>query len=175
MTYTAKTTSELRAIKGTQAEILSAELALIDTELDTQATATGKAAINYALLTAGMGTRTAVATSGVDLASGSNAVYYGVFQAPQAMTIVGMVTVPNEAYVKDTTDAQVILKDRADTPVTKATYTMPAAGRAAKTFVTTAPASASLAAGDILDLYITATGSATGTGHVDVILKYIIN
>ena len=73
-----------------------------------------------------MGTRTAVATSGVDLASGADAVYYGVFHATQAMTITGMVTVLNEAYVKDTTDAVVILKDRAGTPVTKCTYTMPA-------------------------------------------------
>lgn len=166
--YTAKNAAQLRAKAGTQASIMAAELASVDAAIDT-------AKIQQALLTAGMGTRTAVATSGVDLASGSNAVYYGVFHATQAMTITGMVTVLNEAYVKDTTDAVVILKDRAGTPVTKCTYTMPAAGRAAKTSVTTTPASAALAAGDILDLYITASGNSTGTGFVDVILKYTIN
>ena len=51
---------------------------------------------------------------------------------------------------------------------------MPAAGRAAKTSVTTTPASAALAAGDILDLHITASGNS-GTGFVDVILLYTIN
>jgi len=166
--FTAKTAMQLRAKSGTKAEIISGEFALVDAAIDT-------AKIQYANLTAGMGTRTAVATSGVDLASGSNAVYYGVFQAAQAMTIVGMVTVLNEAYVKDTTDAVVILKDRAGTPVTKVTYTLPTAGRAAKSFITTAPASAALAAGDILDLYITASGSLIGTGYVDVILKYTID
>lgn len=166
--FNAKNANQLRAKAGTQAEIISEEFALVDAAIDT-------AKIKTCLLTAGMGTRTAVATSGVDLASGSDAVYYGVFQATRAITITGMTTVLNEAYVYNTTDAKVTLKDRAASPVTKATYTMPQAGRAAKTSVTTTPASASLAAGDILDLYITATGSSTGTGYVDVILEYTIN
>ena len=165
--FTAKNAAQLRAKAGTKAETLAAEFASVDAAIDT-------AKIQQALLTAGMGTRTAVATSGVDLASGSDAVYYGVFHATQAMTITGMVTVLNEAYDKDGTDAVVILKDRAETPVTKCTYTMPATGRAAKTSETTTPASAELAAGDILDLYITASGSS-GTGYVDVILLYTIN
>lgn len=166
--FSAKTAAQLRAKSGTKAEIIAGEFALIDAAIDT-------AKIQNRLLTAGMGTRTAVATSGVDLASGSNAVYYGVFQAHQAMTIVGMVTVLNEDYVKNTTDAVVTLKDRAASPVTKCTYTFPEAGRAAKSFVTTTPTSVALAAGDILDLYITATGSSSGTGYVDVILIYTVD
>ena len=165
--YTAKSDAQLRAKAGTPASILASELKAVDDAIDT-------AKIQYALLTAGMGTRTAVATSGVDIASGADAVYYGVFHATQAMTITGMVTVLNEAYVKGTEDAEVILKDRAETPVIKCTYTMPAAGREANTSVTTTPASAALAEGDILDLYITASGS-TGTGYVDVILLYTID
>jgi hypothetical protein len=165
--FTAKNAAQLRAKAGTKAETLAAEFASVDAAIDT-------AKIQQALLTAGMGTRTAVETSGVDLASGSDAVYYGVFHATQAMTITGMVTVLNEAYVKGTEDAEVILKDRAETPVIKCTYTMPAAGREANTSVTTTPASAALAEGDILDLYITASGS-TGTGYVDVILLYTID
>lgn len=168
MTYTAPPYNFLKNAGGTDSSAIAAEFVKVDAAIDT-------ARIQPALLTAGMGTRTAVATSGVDLASGSNAVYYGVFQADRAMTIVSMVTVLNEAYVKDTTDAVVILKDRAASPVTKCTYTLPTAGRAAKTFVTTTPASAALAAGDILDLYITASGSSSGTGYVDVILNYTID
>lgn len=166
--FTAKTATQLRAKPGTKTEIISKEFALVDAAIDT-------AKIRYALLTAGMGTRTAVATSGVDIASGANVTYYGVFQAAQAMTIVGMVVVSNEAYKKDATDAKVTLKDRAASPVTKVDYTLSADGLAAKSFVTTTPASAALAAGDILDLYITATGSSSGTGYVDVLLKYTID
>ena len=166
--YTAKNAAQLSARVGTKASIMAAELKGIDDAIDT-------AKIQYALLTAGMGTRTAVATSGVDIASGANAVYYGVFHASQAMTILGMVTVANEAYKKDTTDAKVILKDRAATPVVKCTYTLPTTGLAAKTSVTTAPASAALSEGDILDLYITASGNTSGTGHVDVLLKYTVD
>lgn len=128
----------------------------------------------FAHLTAGMGTRTSVATAGVDLASGSNAVYYGVFAPGVAITITGMVSVLNEAYVKESTDAVIILKDRTGSPVTKCTYTLPTGGSAAKTIVTTTPASAAVASTDILDLYVTATGSSSGTGYADVFLKYII-
>jgi hypothetical protein len=183
MTYTAITRTAFRQKAGTLSEKLATEFALIDTELDTLAgadttltTATGKAAIKYAHLTAGLGTRTAVATTGVDLASGSDAVYYGVFAPGVAITIVGMVTCLNETYAKDTTDAIITIKDRTASPVTKVTYTLPIGGSAAKTIVTTTSiASASVASTDILDLYITATGSSSGTGYVDVWLKYTIN
>jgi tetrahydromethanopterin S-methyltransferase subunit E len=174
VTYTAKNANQLRGAKGTQAEILAREFGLIDTELDTLTTAVNKAKIKYLPLTAGLGTRTAVATTGVDLASGADAVYYGVFAPGVAVTIVGMVTVLNEAYVKNSTDAVITLKDRTGTPVTKVAYTLPLAGSPAKTIVTTTPASASLASTDILDLYITATG-ASGTGYADVFLKYTID
>ncbi|MGE5317070.1 MAG: hypothetical protein ACM3ME_03675, partial [Chloroflexota bacterium] len=124
-------------------------------------------------LTAGMGTRTAVATTGVDLATGANAVYYGAFCPGVGITILGMVTVLNEAYVKSSTDAVITIKDRTASPVTKVSYTLPAEGSAAKTIVTTTPVLAGVAETDILDLYITATG-AGGTGYADVWLKYTI-
>ena len=93
----------------------------------------------------------------------------------EVLIIVKEVTDYKKATLTVAKDAAVILKDRAGTPVIKCTYTMPATGRAAKTSEKTTPASAELAAGDILDLYITASGSGTGTGYVDVILLYTIN
>jgi hypothetical protein len=181
MTYTATTRTAFRQKAGTLSDKLATEFALIDTELDTLTgadstltTSVGKAAIKYAHLTAGLGTRTAVATTGVDLASGSDAVYYGTFAPGVSITIVGMVTCLNEAYVKDTTDAKIIIKDRTASPVTKVTYTLPIGGSPAKTIVTTNPAIAGVAETDILDLYITSTGSSSGTGYADVWLKYTI-
>lgn len=125
-------------------------------------------------LTAGLGTRTAVATTGVDLASGSDAVYYNCFCAPASVSIVGMITYLNEEYLKDTTDAVITLKDRTGSPVTKCTYTLPEGGSTAKTMVNTTPTLTGLASGDVLDLYITSTG-ASGTGYADVYLLYTVD
>ena len=165
--YTAPNQFFLKNTPGTDSSVIAAELAKIDAAIDTSK-------LRFAELTTGLGTDTALATSGVDLATGSNAQYYGRFVAPQAMTIVGMATYLTEAYLKDTTDAKVELLDEAATPVTKVTYTLPTP-RAAKTLVITTPASAALAAGDALDLKITATGSSTGTGHARVVLIYAVN
>lgn len=168
MTFTAKNAAKLRAMSGTPAEIMAGEFASVDTAIDT-------ASINLIDLTPSKGTDTALATSGVDLASGSDATYYAVFVAPVACTITGVVTALTEAYKKDTTDAKIEILDNSSSPVTKFTYTL-VDGRASKNVVLhTTIASAALAAGDILNLKITATGSSSGTGYAKVFLRYIIN
>jgi hypothetical protein len=176
MVYNAPGASDFRQKGGTLAEKITDELALIDTELDTLTTANGKAAINIVDLTANIGTTSALATSGVDLADGSGGTTYAVWVAPVACTITGVITSLTEAYVKDTSDAKIEIVDNAASPVTKFTYTLPEAGRAAKNLVVhTTIASAALAAGDILNLKITSTGSSSGTGHAKVFLRYTIN
>ena len=169
MVYNALGASDFRQKGGALSEKITSEFALIDTEIDT-------VKIKYAHLTAGRGTRTSLATSGVDLASGSNAVYYGTFFAPANITAVGLEILVNEIYAKNSTDAVVILKDNTGSPVTIFTHTMATAGVAAGTKISVTPESgkAAIVAGKRLDLYITATGSS-GTGYVDVILKYTID
>ena len=166
--YTAKNAAQLRAKTGTKNEILAVELSGIDAAIDA-------AKIKIADLTASMVSSTSLAANGVDVASGTNATYYSVFVAPYPITIIGMMTYTTEAYVKETTDAKVELKDEAASPVTKVTYTFPVGGRLVKNMVTTNPVSASLAAGGALDMIITATASSTGTGHVKVSLLYTVD
>jgi hypothetical protein len=168
MVYTAPGKFFLKNRLGTDSLILSGELGKIDTAMDS-------ANLKYLDLTASMVSATNLAANGADIASGANATYYCVFVAPQALTLVGMVTYLTEAYVKETTDAKIELKDEAGSPVTKFTYTLPVAGRALKSTVVTTPASAAMAQGDALDLVITATASSTGTGHAKVFLLYRIN
>lgn len=137
-------------------------------------TVTAKAETKAVLLTAGMGTRTALATSGVDLASGSDAVYYGVFFAPVAITAVTLEILGNEVYLKNSTpDAAVILKDNAGTPNTIFTQTITALAAGGKISVSPQTGKASIADGTRLDLFVTSTGGS-GTGYVDVILKYTV-
>ena len=132
--------------------------------------------VHIADLTASMVSSTSLAANGADLASGTNAIYYAVWCAPVACTIVSMDTFLTEAYVKETTDSKIEIIDNAASPVTKVTYTLPAAGRDVKTHVsTTTIASAALAAGDILALKITATASSSGTGHAKVFMRYTID
>lgn len=176
MTYTAPSLDKLNHGVGTWPKVLRTELKNIETQLGTDTTAIGKAATKSQFLTAGMGTRTALATSGVDVASGSDAVYYGVFFAPVAITAVTLEILVNEAYLKNaSTDAVVILKDNAGTPNTIFTSTLSASGVAAGTKVSVTPQTgkSAITAGTRLDLYITSTGSS-GTGYVDVILKYTV-
>jgi hypothetical protein len=176
MTYTQSTLEALRNKAGSLLNKLYTEFGLVKTELDSISAINVRALPNVYNLTAGMGTQTALATAGVDIASGANATYYAVFVAPAACTITGMITYLTEAYVKDTTDAKIELKDEAGSPVTKVTYTLPAAGRAVKTTVVhTTIASASLVAGDALDLVITASGSSSGTGYARVFLRYTLD
>lgn len=176
MTYTAPSLDKLNHGVGTWPKVLRTELKNIETQLATDETALGKAGVKTQFLTAGMGTRTALATSGVDLASGSNAVYYGVFFAPVAITAVTLEILVNEIYAKNaSTDAVVILKNNAGSPATIFTSTLDAAGVAAGTKISVTPqtGAAAITAGTRLDLYITSTGGS-GTGYVDVILKYTV-
>lgn len=173
MTYTAPGASTFRTNAGSLADKVTTELGLIDTELDTLS---GRTLIQTVDLTASMVSSTSLAANGADLASGTDATYAAVWCVPVACTIVSMETYLTEAYVKDTTDAKIEILDNAGSPVTKVTYTLPAAGRAVKSHVsTTTIASAALAAGDILALKITATASSTGTGHAKVLLRYTVD
>jgi hypothetical protein len=175
MTYTQTALDILRSKGGSLLKKIYYEFGLVKTELDALLTANGKAAINTEDLTASMVSSTNLAANGVDIASGSNATFYAVWCAPVACTIVSMDTFLTEAYIKETTDAKIEIVDNAASPVTKCTYTLPVGGRAVKTMVSTTPTSAALAAGDILNLAITATASSTGTGHAKVFLRYTIN
>ena len=164
--YTAIGIDTFRGKAGSLAHKIVTELGLIDDEIDIHKS-------KFACLTPAQGTITALATAGADLASGSNYVLYGVFVAPVAMTIIKMHDYLTEAYVKETTDAVITVKDDAASPTTIATRTLTAAGEAAKAFHSTTPASATIAAGTRLDLYITASASSTGTGHALVYLEYV--
>jgi hypothetical protein len=178
MTYVAPGRTFLKNRLGTDSSVIVGELAKIDTELDTLTTANGKAAVNIIDLTASMNSSSSLAANGVDLASGTNHTYYAVFIAPVACTIVSMESILTEAYVKETTDAKIELIDNAGSPVTRVTYTLPAAGRAVKSMVSTAPVDSTkaiLAAGDILNLATTESASSSGTGHAKVFMRYTVN
>ncbi len=174
MAYTAKSAGTLRKIRGSLLEKIAGELALIGAEIDSVGAQTATHRSKFALLTAGLGTRSDVATSGADIADGTGGTTFGVFFAPVAITAVKLHVLANEAYAKDTTDAKIEIKDNTATPVVIFTHTPAAAGVAAGTLVSTDPVTgkAAIAAGKRLDLVITATGSSSGTGHVDVILEY---
>jgi len=171
MVYNATGAGAFRSKAGSLSEKICAEFSQIDTAIDS-------AKINIVDLTASMNSSTSLAANGVDLASGTNHTYYAVFMAPVACTIVSMDSYLTEAYVKETTDAKIELIDNAASPVTRATYTLPLAGRAVKTMVSTAPvssATAALAAGDMLNLAITESAASAGTGHAKVFLRYTVN
>lgn len=174
MAYTAKSAGTLRKIRGSLLEKIAGELALIGAEIDSVGAQTATHRSKFALLTAGLGTRSAAETSGVDIADGTGGTTFGVFFAPVAITAVNLHVLANEAYAKDTTDAKIEIKDNSATPVVIFTHTPAADGVAAGTLVSTSPATgkAAIAAGKRLDLVVTATGSSGGTGHVDVILEY---
>ena len=173
MAYTAKSAGTLRKIRGSLLEKIAGELALIDAEIDSVGVQAATHRSKFVLLTAGMGTRSDAATSGVDIADGTGGTTFGVFFAPVAITAVKLHVLANEAYVKDTTDAKIEIKDNTATPVVIFTHTPAAAGVAAGALASISPKTgkAAIAAGTRLDLVVTATGSS-GTGHVDVILEY---
>jgi len=176
MTYTAPTLKKLNIGVGTDMQVLRAELVKVGTELTAVNTpAIAKTAIKFVDLTASMVSSNDLASNGVDLASGTPATYYGVFIAPVALTLTGMVTYTTEAYVKESTDAKIELITEAGSPVTKCSYTFPALGQVVKTMITTAPVSASMAAGQALDMTVTQSLSSSGTGHAKVFLKYTID
>ena len=174
MAYTAKSAGTLRKIRGSLLEKIAGELALIGAEIDSVGAQTATHRSKFVLLTAGLGTRSDAETSGVDIADGTGGTTFGVFFAPVAITAVKLHVLANEAYIKDTTDAKIEIKDNTATPVVIFTHTPAADGVAAGTLVSVSPATgkAAIAAGKRLDLVVTATGSSSGTGHVDVILEY---
>lgn len=178
MTYTAPSKTFLKNTCGTDSSVIAGELGKIDTELDSLATANGKAAVNIVDLTASMVSSTSLAANGADLNAAETATYYAVFCAPVAITVVSMDDFLTEAYVKDTTDAKIEILTEATSPVTVATRTLTAGGEAVKTKHSTNPASAevaAIAAGTILNLKITVTGSSTGTGRAKVFMRYTVN
>lgn len=174
MAYIAKSAGTLRKIRGSLLEKIAGELALIDAEIDSVGVQAATHRSKFVLLTAGLGARSDVATSGADIADGTGGTTFGVFFAPVAITAVKLHVLANEAYVKDTTDAKIEIKDNTATPVVVFTHTPAADGVAAGALVSASPATgkAAIAAGKRLDLVVTSTGSSGGTGHVDVILEY---
>lgn len=129
--------------------------------------------LNHVVLTHAMGTNTALATTGADLADGAGGTQYGVFVAPVDIVVTTMYDTLTEAYSKDATDAVIAVKD--DTGAVITTRTLTAGGEAAKAHHSTAPGGgpATVTAGTRLDLAITSTG-AGGTGHAVVVLEYYV-
>lgn len=167
MTYTAPNASTFREKKGTISEKITTELSNIDTEIDTHKS-------KFVVLTAGVGTPTALATAGIDLASGSDIQIYGAFVAPVAITVIKMHDYLTEAYVKETDDAKLEIYDDAGTPNKIFGRTLTAAGEAAKNFTSTDPETGeeSITAGTRLDVKAVNTAATSGTGHAVVILEY---
>jgi hypothetical protein len=168
MTYTAPDSREFALKAGTLSQKLSTEFNLIEDEFDENNS-------KFVVLTAGVGTNTALATTGIDLASGTDIDIYGVFVAPVDITVVSMKDYLTEAYVKDTADAKIEIYDDAGTPVKIFGRTLTAEGEDAKTFTSTEPETGkeSIDAGSRLDLTAVNTGSSSGTGHAIVILEYV--
>ncbi len=170
MTYTASDVKEWRQKKGTLTEKLVTEFGEIDTEIDLQK-------VHTVVLTAGLGTPTAQATTGVDLADGNDTTYYAVFCPPNDITITEMNYLLTEAYKKDTTDAKIeLLCPKQGDGFTACTTTLLGTGAVADYVGTVLPETggADINAGKRLDLKITATDSGgSGTGHAVVMLSYI--
>src|SRR5450759_128820 len=110
--YNATNAGTFRSKGGSLSEKLGYEFAKVSDGIAT-------ARIQTVDLTASMVSGTSLAANGVDLASGTNATFYAVFVAPSALTITGMVLYLTEAYVKETTDAKIELKNEAASPILK--------------------------------------------------------
>ncbi len=177
MTFTSKTATQLRTAAGTAWEKIAKEFRLVDNEIDTLGTAVNDAKIKIVDLTPSMVSASSLGACGVDLAVGTGAATnYAVWMAPVACTIVSMDVYFTEAYVKETGDASIVLQTEAAAPVTKVTYTVAAAGVALRAMVSTAPSSAALAAGTLLNLVVTPTSaSTTGAGRAKVFLRYTVD
>jgi hypothetical protein len=117
---------------------------------------------------------TTLATSGIDLASGSDISQHGFF-FPTSVTLLKMHDYLSEAYVKDTDDALIEIYNEADTKIFGRTLT--AGGEAAGTHTQTNPETgeAFIAAGTGIYLKATNTASSSGTGHAIVIIEYVDN
>ena len=175
MTYTAPDARTFRKVGGTLAQKICNELSDIETEFTSVSGEFTKNNSKYAVLTAGVGTNTALATAGIDLASGSDITEYGVFFAPVNITVVTLHYYLTEAYVKEGDDAKIELYNDASSPVKIFGATLAAAGVAAKTHGKIAPETgkAAITEGTRLDLKAVNTKSSSGTGHAIVILEYV--
>ena len=167
MSYIAKTVTELRRIGGSPMKKVAAENALIDAEIDIQKS-------KFMNLTVGLGTDTAVGTTGIDLASGADIDRYGFF-FPVDVTLIAMHDYLTEAYVKETDDAKLEVYDDAGTPVKLFGRTLTAAGEAAKTATSTNPETdkADVDAGTAIMLKAVKTDATSGTGHAIVVVEYV--
>jgi len=165
MTYTAITAKKFRQKTGSLADKITTEFGLIDTEIDMNKS-------KFIDLTKGLGTDTALATSGIDLASGSDITRYGFF-FPVNVTLIKMHDYLNEAYVKDTDDAKIEVYDSSGTKLFG--RTLAADGEDVKTYTQTDPeaAAVNVAAGTAFYLKATNTASNSGTGHASVIIEYV--
>ena len=174
MTYTAKTVTELRRIGGSPMKKVAAENALIDTELDTLNTQNDIHKSKFMNLTIGLGTDTAVGTTGIDLASGADIDRYGFF-FPVDVTLIAMHDYLTEAYVKETDDAKLEIYDDAGTPVKLFGRTLTSGGEAAKTATSTDPETdkANVDAGTAIMLKAVKTDATSGTGHAIVVVEYV--
>jgi len=175
MTYTAPDAGTFRKVGGTLAQKICNELSDIETEFTSVSGEFTKNNSKYAVLTAGVGTNTALATAGIDLASGSDITEYGVFFAPVNITVVTLHYYLTEAYVKEGDDAKIELYNDAGTPAKIFGATLAAAGVAAKTHgeITPETGKAAITEGTRLDLKAVNTKSSSGTGHAIVILEYV--
>lgn len=172
MTYTAKNAKQLRQEAGSLLKKIASELGLIDTELDTKQTAIDLHKSKFIILTFGITTDSALATTGVDLASGSDVTKYGFF-FPVDITLVKMHDYLTEAYVKDTADAKIEVYDEDAAKLFGRTLT--AGGESAKTHTQTDPeaAAVNVDAGTLIYLKVTHTDVGSGTGHAIVIAEYV--
>jgi hypothetical protein len=175
MTYTAPDAGTFRKVGGTLAQKICNELSDIETEFTSVSGEFTKNNSKYAVLTAGVGTNTALATAGIALATGSDIQIYGVFFAPVNITVVTLHYYLTEAYVKDTDDAKIELYNDASSPVKIFGATLAAAGVAAKTHgeITPETGKAAITEGTRLDLKAVNTANSSGTGHAIVILEYV--
>lgn len=167
MAYTAKTAFQLRNEAGSLLQKDAAEHTLIAAEI-------GLAQRKFVTISSPTGTNEAVATTGIDLASGSDISVWGHF-FPRPVTLVAMHDYLTEAYVKATTDAKIEVYNNASTPAKLFGRTLTATGEAAKAVHTTTPETgkAAVAAGTAITLKAVNTGSGTGTGHAIVVIEYL--
>ncbi len=170
MTYTAKTAGQLKRIAGSMIEKIATEFGLIDAEIDTHK-------VHTVHLTAGLGTPTAQATTGVDLADGNDTTYYAVFVPPSDITITEVYVLMTEDYVEDTDAGSITLSapKQGIEGLTICTIALPGTGIVADSGLsgTISGTNGNVNAGKRLDITVVATGSSSGTGHAVVMMEYI--
>jgi hypothetical protein len=174
MTYTAPSAEALAKRTGPVSKKMATECALIATDLTDHQTRLGLAQRKFVTLTAGAGTTSAVATTGIDLATGSDITLDGFF-FPKPVTLVAMHDYLTEAYAKDTTDAKIEIYNNAGTPAKLFGRTLTAGGELAKAAHITLPETgkAAVTAGTAITLKAVNTGSSSGTGHAIVTIEYL--